>query len=180
MSRLTSVKQKGFNEEDETKVNDVAKALARVNVQLTDGQGEWRRIEDIFKDVASVWDTLDDKTQNYLATVMAGVRQQNVFRNLMADMSQITEGNSRVMQLYEGALDSAGTAAKKYSVYAESVTAAHDRMAASMEKLYSLFDANIMKGIYNAGASIAQGLYALFGGEESHSYASAISTMTEQ
>ena len=103
MSRLTSVKQKGYNEEDETKINDVAKALSRVNVQLTDGQGQWRRIEDIFMDVAKVWDTLDDKTQNYLATVMAGVRQQNVFRNLMADLSQVTEGNSRVMELYDGA-----------------------------------------------------------------------------
>jgi hypothetical protein len=98
----------------------------------------------------------------------------------MADLSQVTEGNSRVMELYEGALNSAGTAAEKYSIYAESVTAAHDRMAASMEKLYSLFDANIMKGIYNAGSSIAEGIYSLFGGEQAHSYASAIATMTEQ
>ena len=166
MSRLTSVKQKGFNEEDETKVNDVAKALASVNVQLTDGQGEWRRIEDIFMDVAKVWDTLDDKTRNYLATVMAGTRQQNVFRTLMADLSNVATGTSRAMELYEGAMNSAGTAAQKYAVYQESVTAAHDKMTASLEKLFSLFDSGVMKTLYNAGGSLAEGLYGLITGDK--------------
>lgn len=170
MSRLTSVKQKGFNEEDETKVNDVAKALASVNVQLTDGQGEWRRIEDIFMDVAKVWDTLDDKTRNYLATVMAGTRQQNVFRTLMADLSGVATGTSRAMELYEGAMNSAGTAAQKYAVYQESVTAAHDKMTASLEKLFSLFDSNIMKQLYNVGGGVAEGIYGLLTGEKGHGY----------
>ena len=180
MSRLTQVKNKGFNEEDETKVNDVAKALNSINVQLTDGEGHWRRIEDIFYDVAMQWDSLDDKTRNYLATIMAGTRQQNVFRTLMADLSGVTDGTSRAMELYKGAMKSAGTAAEKYAIYTDSVTAAHDRLTASMEKLYSLFNANFMKEIYNTGADIAEGIYGLFGGDQNHSYASAISVMTEQ
>lgn len=180
MSRLTSVKQKGFNEEDETKVNDVAKALASVNVQLTDGQGEWRRIEDIFMDVAKVWDTLDDKTRNYLATVMAGTRQQNVFRTLMADLSNVATGTSRAMELYEGAMNSAGTAAQKYAVYQESVTAAHDRMTASLEKLFSLFDSNIMKQLYNVGGGIAEGIYSLFAGPEEYNYSNVVGVLEDQ
>lgn len=180
MSRLTNVKNKGFNEEDETKVNDVAKALQSVNVQLTDGQGEWRRIEDIFMDVAKVWDDLDDKTRNYLATVMAGTRQQNVFRTLMADLSQVDEGTSRAMELYEGALNSAGTAAQKYATYQESVTAAHDKMIASLEKLYSLFDANVMKGLYQVGGATAEGLYKLFTNPEETDYSRVVSGLTEQ
>lgn len=182
MSRLTSVKQKGFNEEDETKVNDVAKALNSINVQLTDGEGQWRRIEDIFADVGAKWDELDDKTRNYLATTLAGTRQQNVFRTLMADLSKVDEGTSRAMELYTGALNSAGTAAQKYATYQESVTAAHDKMIASLEKLYSLFDANIMKNLYNVGGGLAEGLYGLLGGssEQTQGYSGVISILTDQ
>lgn len=180
MSRLTSVKQKGYNEEDETKVNDVAKALAAVNVRLTDGQGQWRRIEDIFQDVANIWDTLDSKTQNYLATIMAGTRQQNVFRTLMADLSNMANGTSRAMELYEGALDSAGTASTKYATYVESVTAAHDRMSASWERVYSLFNANIMKGVYQIGAGVGDTIYQMFGGSlTDNSNAAATNFMNE-
>lgn len=173
MSRLTSVKQRGFNEEDETKVNDVAKALNSINVQLTDGEGQWRRIEDIFADVGAKWDELDDKTRNYLATTMAGTRQQNVFRTLMADLSQVDEGTSRAMELYAGALNSAGTAAQKYATYQESVTAAHDKMIASLEKLYSLFDANIMKSFYDTAGDVAQTLYELLGGQDVRDFSAA-------
>lgn len=168
MSRLTSVKQRGFNEEDETKVNDVAKALNSVNIQLTDGQGQWRRIEDIFADVGAVWDTLDDKTRNYLATTLAGTRQQNVFRTLMADLADAGEGASRAMELYAGALESAGTASEKYSTYQESVTAAHEGMIASLERLYSLLtDSEVVKDFYDTIGALADLLYGAAGGNAS-------------
>lgn len=109
MARLHSIKQKGFNEEDETKINDVAKALDKVGIALMDQDGNWRDLSTIFAELSSVWGTLDDKTRSYIATTMAGTRQQNYFLALMNDMAKGAEGGSRAFELYEGAINSAGT-----------------------------------------------------------------------
>lgn len=183
MSRLTQIKEKGYNDEDETKVNDISKALSKVGIALLDNNGNWRDMETIFDEIAQKWDSLDDKTKNYLATTIANTRQKNVFYTLMDDLSNAydsTESISRAMELYEGALNSAGTAAQKYATYQESVTAAHDKMIASLEKLYSLFDSNIMKNLYKVGGGMAEGLYELLTGPEETNYSRVVSSMTEQ
>ena len=79
MARLHSIKAKGYNEEDATRINDVAKALSTIDVALMDSEGNWRDMSDIFDDIADKWDTLDSKTRSYIATTMAGTRQQNYF-----------------------------------------------------------------------------------------------------
>lgn len=121
MARLHSIKANGYNEEDATKINDVAKALNTIDVVLLDSEGNWRDMSDIFSDIAEKWDTLDSKTKSYIATTMAGTRQQNYFLALMNDMSQGLEGGSRVYELYAGALNAAGTAAQKYSIWQDSL-----------------------------------------------------------
>ena len=85
--------------------------------------------------MAGKWNALTDAQRNYLATTMAGTRQQNVFRTLMADLAKDVDGASRAMELYTGALEAAGTASEKYEVYQESITAYHDRMVASLERI---------------------------------------------
>lgn len=156
-ARMYAIKKTGYNEEDDTNVNDVARALGEIDILLTDGAGNWRNYSDIILDVASVWGTLDDRTRSYIATTMAGTRQQNMFLNLMADMSQITEGNSRAIELYNGAMESAGSATEKYSIYQESVTAAQDRMKAALEELYNLLSADLLKTGYGMLTSLIEG-----------------------
>lgn len=141
MSRIQSIKQKGFNEEDETKINDVAKALNSVGIALMGQDGEWRNLSDIFLEISQRWSHMDDKARAYLATTMAGARQKNVFLTLMNDMSNATgttEEASRAMELYAGALDAAGTAAEKYGIWQESVTAAQGGFNAQVERLQSV------------------------------------------
>lgn len=152
LARLHSIKQKGYNEEDATQINDVAKALDTVGVKLLDNDGYWRSFSDILSDVGEKWGGLDDKTKAYLTTTMAGVRQQNYFLTLMDDLSKGVEGGSRAYELYEGAMNSAGTSAQKYAIYEESVAAAHDRLTAALEGLYSLFSADMFKGFYDGMA----------------------------
>lgn len=154
IARLHSIRSAGYNSDDETKINDVQKALSKINVTLTDQDGEWRQITDIFNDVAEVWDTLDGKTKSYIATTMAGVKQQNVFLALMDDLSKKNENNSRAWELHQKALDSATTAQKKYAIHTDSVTAAQEQLTIAQEKFYSLLDANLIKDWYNALASI--------------------------
>lgn len=183
MSRLTQIKEKGYNDEDETKVNDISKALSKVGIALLDTNGSWRDMETIFDEIAQKWDSLDDKTRNYLATTIANTRQKNVFFTLMDDLSNAydgTESVSRAMQLYEGAMNSAGTAAQKYATYQESVTAAHDKMIASLEKLYAMFDANIMKSLYKAGGGLFEGLYRLISGDDGNTVSNATTYLSNE
>ena len=153
----------GYNEEDETKINDIAKALKNIDIAIMDNKGNWRDMSDIFMDIALKWENLDDKTRSYIATTMAGTRQKNYFLALMEDMKNVksTTGEvSRAMELYEGAMNSAGAAAEKYAIYQESVTAAHDRMKASVDQLFSLFDSKILKGYYNIMGDLADNIYS--------------------
>ena len=184
MSRLQSIKQMGYNEEDETKINDVSKALSNIDVALMDNQGNWRDMSDIFMDIALQWRDLDDKTRSYIATTQAGTRQKNSFLTLMDDQSKVssTTGEvSRAMELYQGALDSTGTAAEKYAVYQESAAAAHDRMTTSLENLYSLLDAGIIKDFYNSASDLFNLFYLMAGGTiERDNYGSVLSNLQSQ
>ena len=154
IARLHQIKQTGYNSEDETKINDIAKALANVDIALMDQSGEWRDMTDIFEDVASKWDELDDKTRSYIATTMAGVKQQNVFLALMNDMAKGTEEGSRAYELYGLAINSAGTAEEKYATYTESVTAAQERLTVAQEKFYALLKSDTLKWFYDMMTNI--------------------------
>ena len=74
MARLHSIRAKGYNDEDTTKVNDVAKALSHIDVVLLDSEGNWRDMSDILSDIAEKWNTLDSRTKSYIATTMAGTQ----------------------------------------------------------------------------------------------------------
>lgn len=154
MARMHSIKQNGFNSEDATRINDVAKALNVVGMELMDQNGKWMEMDDIFIGIADKWGTLDDKQKSYIATTMAGTRQQNVFFALMNDMSKGIEGGSRAWELYEKAVNAAGTATEKFGVWQESVAASQNRMNESFEELYANMEPNIIKGFYDGMADI--------------------------
>ena len=156
MARLHSIKAKGFNEEDATRINDIAKALGTIDVALMDSEGNWRSMSDIFSDIAAKWDTLSGKQKSYIATTMAGTRQQNYFIALMSDMAKGIEGGSRAYELYAGAMGAAGTAAQKYAVWQESVTAAQNRLTTAMQEFYSLLNAEWMKKFYEGMAGFVE------------------------
>ena len=150
IARLHQIKQSGYNSDDETKLNDVAKALAKIDVVLMDQTGEWRDMEDIWNEVAEKWGDLDGKTKSYIATTMAGVKQQNVFLAAMNDMSKTIEEGGRFWELYGLAIDSAGTATEKYDVYLQSVEASQERLTIAQEKFYSIMSDDVIKGWYDA------------------------------
>ena len=169
ISRLQSIKQKGYNEEDTTQINDIAKALANIDVALMDNEGNWRNLNDIFMDIAVQWNDLDDKTRSYIATTIAGTRQKNYFLTLMEDLKNVTGQTgeaSRAMELYTGAMNSAGTATEKYAIYEQSVEAANARMQASFERLYSLLDANMFKSFYDGVSDVVDNIYYALSGEQ--------------
>jgi len=163
MARMHQIKATGFNSEDTTKLNDVAKALATINVELLDSQGDWRNMNEIYEDIAAQWENMDAKQRGYIATTMAGTRQQNVFYALMNDMSKGLEGGSRAWELYTGAMNAAGTATKKYAVWQESIAASEANMQNSLEQLYSNLQPGLIKGFYDVITALVGGLNNLGG-----------------
>lgn len=154
IARLHQIKTTGYNQEDETKINDIAKALSKIDITLMDQEGNWRDMEVILEEIAEKWGTLDGKTKSYIATTMAGVKQQNVFLALMNDMSKGVEGNSRAFELHELAINSDGVAAEKYAVYLDSVTAAQERLNIAQEEFYAILSEDVLKSWYNSMAQI--------------------------
>lgn len=156
-SRYQSIKTKGYNEEDDTKINDIAKALDTIDVKIIDGANNWKSFSDILQEVALQWDGLDGKTKAYITTALAGARQRDRLLALLNDMAKGAEGGSRAFELYEGALNSAGESETKYAIYLESVQAAQDGLKNSTEQLYAtILSGNMMKGYYNVLSEIVQ------------------------
>lgn len=162
LSRLHSIKQTGYNEEDETRLNDIAKALDTINVRLMDEYGAWIPLNEVFASIAEKWDTLTDTQRGYIATTIAGTRQQNIFLNLMSDMALGAEGGSRAFELYAGAMESAGQAAQKYAIYQKSAQAAQDAATAGWERLYALFSDDLIVGFYNQVAVVTNAIADMF------------------
>lgn len=162
ISRLHSIRTTGYNQEDETKINDVAKALKTIDVELLDQEGNWRDMTDIFNDIAEQWDTMTDKQKSYIATTIAGVRQQNSFMALMNDLSKGLEGGSRAWELYAGAMQASGTVTEKYEIWEQSVEAANGRLQASLEELYaSLWSGQRQTAITNFATGFIDGFNAI-------------------
>lgn len=72
LARVQNLKEYGFDEEDGTQVNQVAKALAEVGIQLMDARGQFRNFGDVMDELGAKWNSLDSRQQAYLATTIAG------------------------------------------------------------------------------------------------------------
>lgn len=162
IARWHSIKKNGYITDEDGTVrgsNDITKALSNVGISLFDEDGNWRDMPAVLDEIASKWSGLDSVTKSYIATVMAGTKQQNIFLALMNDMAKGAENGSLVYSLYAGALESSGTVAEKYQVYLESVTAAQDGLTVSAQRLYTaLMDGEVLKDFYNGASAFVDAL----------------------
>ena len=85
--------------------NDIDNALRSVGISLTDANGKFRDLDDVFLDLSKKWNTLDIMQQRYVATVAAGSRQQSRFIAMMSNYE-------RTMELVNAANNSAGASQK--------------------------------------------------------------------
>jgi hypothetical protein len=129
-ARLENLKEKGFDQTDGTKVNQVSKALATIGVNLMDQQGQFRNFGTVFDELGAKWGSLDSRQKAYIATTVAGTYQQARFFNVM-------EGYPDVLKLTEQSLNSAGTATSKYNLYLEGTEAHLDRLKDAWAKIWS-------------------------------------------
>ena len=126
-TRMQDIKAGAIDEEG-MGINNVALALERVDVKLMETETEFRDMGEVLEELAGKWNTLNEVEQANIAKAVAGVRQQNMFRILMANMTQALE-----LQAVQFA--ATGLAAERYDVYLQGLEAAGGKLKAAFEGL---------------------------------------------
>jgi TP901 family phage tail tape measure protein len=146
IARIAQIKEAGEVVEDGvvTPLNKVDEALRSVGVALTDHEGQIRDMQHIFNELGAIWDDLDRNTKSYLATIMAGSRQQSRFLALMNNYNRTT-------QLVAVAQNSAGEASRQFQTHLTGLEASMVRLTAAKEDfMMRLIDHNAYKGVIDA------------------------------
>ena len=117
LARLRELTDYGKTLEDGMDVNRVETALAQMNVQLMDSNGQFRDMEGVLTDLGNIWDTLNTNQQASIAVALAGTRQQSRLIAVMQDFD-------RTLSLVETAEESAGATTAQHVEYMKSMQAA--------------------------------------------------------
>lgn len=116
-------------EGEEYSLNKVDKALQSVGISIHDVNGEFRDFDDVIFELASKWDTIDKNTQRYIATIMAGNRQQSRFLALVSSYDRLKE-------LSATAADSEDASQLQFLKTLDSVEAKTQQLQTSIQSLY--------------------------------------------
>ena len=110
-------------------LNKVDTALQSVGISIHDAQGQFRDFDDVIMELAEKWDTIDTNTQRYIATIMAGNRQQSRFLALVSSYDRLKE-------LSAEAAESEDASQLQYLKSLDSVDAKLQRVQNSLQSLY--------------------------------------------
>lgn len=117
-------------EGEEMSLNKVDKALQTVGISIHDAQGQFRDFDDVIMELAASWDTIDKNTQRYIATVMAGNRQQSRFLALVSNYE-------RLVELSDEAANSEDAATLQVMKTMDSVSAKAQQLQTSLQSMYT-------------------------------------------
>jgi TP901 family phage tail tape measure protein len=137
-ARMREVTDLGKSMEDGMNLNRVEKALLSVNVPLRDVSGQFRNLEDVLIDVGNKWETLTSVEQAYLATALAGSRQQPRLLAIFNDFA-------RTKELIQISSDATGGLQLQHMKYMGGMEAALSRLKTAWEGLVtSIVSADIV------------------------------------
>lgn len=154
-SRLQEITDIGKVEEDGTTFSNVAKALTSVGIAAVDSSGQLRKLQDIFNDLGPMWATLDKNHKAYLATVLAGNRQQSRFIALM-------DNYDRAMELVSVSQNASGESAKQLRAYNQGLEASFTRLSNAWQQFATkVADSSMIKQVVDLLSSIIETLNKL-------------------
>ena len=138
------------SEGQEMSLNKVDKALKTVGITLQDEEGQFRSFTDVITELAGKWDSLSANTQRYIATVMAGNRQQSRFLALVSS-------GERLGQLTDIANNSEGTGAIQTEKTMDSIESKAQNAKNALQSVYNTQGIqNLIKGWYDFETGIAK------------------------
>lgn len=106
---------------EQVDANKIETALRSVGIALRDSNGEFRKLDDVFLDLAKRWDSLTVNEQRYIATMAAGSRQQSRFIAMMSNYN-------RTIELVDAAYSSAGSSQEQFEKTTESLESKLNRL----------------------------------------------------
>lgn len=101
--------------------NKVDTALKTIGIDLVQDTENFENLDNVLLEISSRWDGLTQTQRRYIATIVAGSRQQSRFIAMMGD-------NKRLTDLVSHAYDSAGAAARQYEKTQASLETAFNRV----------------------------------------------------
>ena len=148
-AKITSTGYKKVTSDDEGEAlsfSDVSKALKTVGIEMYDTINKtFIPLSKVLDDLGPKWNSLDEATQKYIATSMAGTRGMNYFLTLMQNYDE-------ALSLQQQAMDNRGVVNEKYLIWMQGVEAAQNNLTNSMEQFYSVLSANTLTDFYNGVA----------------------------
>ena len=143
------------SEGEELSLNKVDTALQSVGITLHNAKGEFRDFDDVIGELAKSWDTIDINTQRYIATVMAGNRQQSRFLALVSNYD-------RYKELSEEAANAENAAQLQFLKTLDSIEAKTQQVQTSLQSLYTSSGLeNLYKGLLDITNSIISSFTAM-------------------
>ena len=138
------------SEGQEMSLNKVDKALKSVGITIQDSNHQFRDFDEVITELAGKWDTIDTNTQRYIATVMAGNRQQSRFLALVSN-------GERLAELSEKAANSEDAATLQVLKTMDSIEAKTQQFKTSLQSLYTDTGVqNFFKGLLDLGNNIVK------------------------
>ena len=135
-------------EGEEISLNKVDKALDTIGISLTDASGQFRDLDSVIFELSGKWSGLDRNTQRYIATTVAGSRQQSRFLALMSD-------NSRLTELYAESLESEDAALLQYAKTLDSIESKMNQLSTSFQQFYmSILNGPAISGVIDTFKSL--------------------------
>ena len=129
------------SEGEEIDYNKVDTALKSVGISIKDAQGQFRDFDDVIFELSKKWDSLDKNTQRYIATIMAGNRQQSRFIALVDNWERLEEVST-------AAADSADAGLLQYAKTLDSLDTKLNTLKTNFQQFYmSIFNGEFFKGI---------------------------------
>lgn len=139
-AELQELGEDALSSEYDTTSKYRAKLLAITGVDiLEDDMKTFRSTYDILKDIAAVWDSLQDIDRAAVTEMIGGVRNQNIVASLMTSYGDA----EKVMSVTANA---AGSMAKAYESYTDSIQGRTNTMIATFQELSTnILDSDLIK-----------------------------------
>ncbi len=149
-ARIQEIRDIGKIEEDGTTFSNVAKALNSIGIAATDSSGQLRNLQDIMNELGPIWATLDRNHKAYIATTLAGNRQQSRFIALM-------DNYDRAMELVNVSQNASGESAKQLRAYNQGLEASFTRLTNAWQQFATrVADSDSIKKIVDALADLIE------------------------
>lgn len=154
-SRIQEITDIGKVEEDGTTFSNVAEALNSIGIAALDTQGQLRPLQEILNELGPMWANLDRNHQAYIATVLAGNRQQSRFIALM-------DNYDRALQLVDISQNSTGESARQLRAYDEGLESSLIGLQNAWQQFAtSLVDSDMIKTVVDALTSLIEVVNAI-------------------